>query len=290
MIIGHQKQWQYLQKLTEQGKLPHAFLFCGQEKLGKKTLTLEFVKWLFKEDIEKKQHPDFIFIEPLKNEIQISQIRECIWRLALKPSIAPFKIAIIDQAHCLNKEAQNALLKTLEEPKGKTILFLITEHPERLFLTIHSRCQILKFHPVPKEEIENYLKDQKISLDQIEEILKISAGRPGVAVDFVFDPQKLKKQKAIISEFVKISNSDLISRFQYANNLAKEPQNLKEVLDVLLRYFREILISNKDQFFQQKYSQNKLRNIVKLIQEINFLISTTNVNPRLALEMLMIEL
>src|SRR4030042_3169271 len=168
MLIGHQKQWQYLKKLAESDKLAHAYLFCGQEKLGKKTIAVEFVKWLFKDDVIKRQHPDFIFIEPVKKEIQISQIRECIWRLSLKPSVAPFKIAIIDEAHCLNQEAQSSLLKTLEEPKGQTILFLITEYPEGLFSTIVSRCQTLKFYPVKKEEIENYLRSQKISENLIE--------------------------------------------------------------------------------------------------------------------------
>jgi len=345
MLIGHQKQRNFLEKTAKSDKLAHAYLFCGQEKLGKKTIAVEFAKWLFKDDIIKKQHPDFIFIEPpaknlvkgkpvvdelrssspfanarVKKEIQISQIRECIWRLSLKPSVAPFKIAIIDEAHCLNQEAQNSLLKTLEEPRGKTLIFLITEYPERLFPTIISRCQTLKFYPVKREEIEKYLKNENISKNQIEEMLDISSGRPGRALDFMSDPQKLKTQKTVISDLIKVSNSDLAFRFQYAKNLTGEFQNLKDTLDIWLRHFRGVLISSVNGVSQAGYSlstralakggdersslttralakggderssSTKLRSIIKLIQETNFLISTTNVNPRLALEILMMEL
>jgi len=336
MLIGHQKQRNFLEKTAKSDKLAHAYLFCGQEKLGKKTIAVEFAKWLFKEDVIKRQHPDFIFIEPEKKEIQISQIRECIWRLSLKPSVAPFKIAIIDEAHCLNQEAQNSLLKTLEEPRGKTLIFLVTEYPERLFPTIISRCQILKFYSVPKEEIERYLVDelrsssrrgdrrrnlflrssppfanarvrkQNILESEIKQMVELSEGRPGRALDFMSDPQKLKTQKTVISDLISMSNSDLAFRFQYAKNLVeedksssspfvntrvtKELQNLKDTLDIWLRHFRSVLISSVNRASQSGYSLDKLRNIIKLIQETNFLISTTNVNPRLALEILMMEL
>ena len=255
MIISHQKIWQFLTKSAEIGRLSHAYLFSGQEKLAKKKLAFEFVKWLFKEDIEKKQHPDFVFVSPQKKEIQISQIREVIWRLSLKPSIAPFKIAIIDQAHCLNQEAQNCLLKTLEEPKGKAILFLISQYPELLFPTIRSRCQIIKFPLVKKEES---------------------------------DPQKLKIHQKIISDLMRISKSDLAFRFQYIKKLTEEHQDLKEILEIWLKYFRGILLSVVSEN-SSKYPLLRLKNIIRIIQNTNFLISTTNVNPRLALEMLMLE-
>jgi len=104
------------------------------------------------------------------------------------------------------------------------------------------------------------------------------------------DPQKLKTQKTVISDLIKMSNSDLAFRFQYAKNLTGEFQNLKDTLDIWLRHFRSVLISSINGTFQTGYSLNKLGDIIKLIQETNFLISTTNVNPRLALEILMMEL
>ncbi len=286
MLIGHERQWQYLQNLTKLEKLPHAFLFSGQEKLGKKKLTLEFVKWLFQEDIEKKQHPDLIFIEPIKKEIQISQIRELIWKLALKPSVALYKVAIIDQAHCLNQEAQNCLLKTLEEPKGKAILFLITEYPDFLFSTILSRCQIIKFYPVQKTEIENYLRKQNLSQENIEEILEICQGSPGIAIDFSKTLQKLEMRKKQEKEIDKILNSDLVLRFQYAKTLSQN-SNLNEILNIWLSYFRKVLLSKLKS--GQKILSSDI-NRLKQLQKINYLLSTTNINPRLTLEILMLNL
>src|SRR4030042_5617712 len=126
MIIGHKKQWQYLLKSKETGRLSHAYLFCGQEKLGKKKVALEWISLLLGEDVFKNNHPDLTLIEPEGKEIQIGQIKQLIWNLSLKPYSAPFKVALIDRAHLMNEEAQASLLKTLEEPKGETILFLVS--------------------------------------------------------------------------------------------------------------------------------------------------------------------
>ncbi len=296
MLIGHQKQWQFLRKSAEIGRTSHAYLFVGQAQLGKKTLAIEFVERLFNEDIQTRQHPDFIFVEPQKGEIQISQIREFIRRLSFKPLISSFKAAIIDQAHCMNQEAQNCLLKTLEEPKGRAILILITEYPEILFPTILSRCEIIKFYPVKKIEIKKYLESQGIPKKEIEELVRSSMGRPGVAIDFISDSRKLENQRKAIKDLIKFSNSELSTRFQYAKDLSQDPQSLRKILDIWLRCFRNVLLaqsagqkpSNGLQF--NNYSSSRIRKILKLIQKINFLIKKTNVNPRLALEILAIQL
>jgi len=323
MLIGHQKQWQFLRKSAEAGRISHAYLFVGQAQLGKKTLAIEFVKRLLvDENIQEKQHPDFIFVEPKGDEIQISQIREFIRRLSFKPLISPFKAAIIDQAHCMNQEAQNCLLKTLEEPKGRAVLILITEHPETLFPTILSRCEIIKFYPVRKIEIKKYLERQGIPSKEIEELIRSCMGRPGAVIDLISDPQKLENQRRAVKDLIKFSNSELSTRFQYVKDLSQAPQNLREILDIWLGYFRNVLLtrimgqehsstralakrgderssstterrecSERSEGLQfNNYSSARLRKILKLIQRINFLIAKTNVNPRLALEILAIEL
>jgi len=301
VIVGHQKQWQFLRDSFLLRRIPHALLFEGEERLGKKTLAIEFAKLLncLEKDfslrpcqkcfscqsIEKRTHPDFILIEPVEKEIQVFQIRDLILRLSEKPSLSPFKIAILDQAHLMNQEAQSAFLKTLEEPKGKTVLILITEYPERLFPTILSRVQKIKFYPPKKEEIEKFLEERKIPKEEIEEMIKFSLGKPGLIIDFLNNPEKLKERKEKIKELMKVLNSSLPFRFQYAGELASQ-NNLDEILTIWLDYFRNILISK----IKEKSSVSKLKNILWQIQRINFLISTTNINQRLALEILMLEL
>ena len=350
MIIGHQKQRNFLRKAAESKRFSHAYLFAGQEKLGKKTLALEWVSFLlgqsarqnFKEGEESKlsssaerseagderssatpfataregKHPDLIFITPEKKEIQISQIRDLIWRLSLKPCLAPLKTAIIDSAHLMNQEAQTSLLKTLEEPKGETLLILISDKAQYLFPTILSRVQIIKFNSVKKEEIKNYLLNQGISEKESEEISDIALGRPGVALDLISNKEKLANFSQRIRELNKISNSPFYFRFQYVKNLVKEDlENIKDTLDIWLNYSRSILLSR---FFPVKPKEGealfacraskgseveeesealfaecstiKIKNIINHIQTTKLLLSNTNINTRLALERLMLEL
>lgn len=271
--------------MVEKEKIPHALLFSGPEKLGKKRVALEFISYLFGQS--PLNHPDFILIKPstqnlTKNQIQIDQIRELNWRISLKPFKAKIKTAIIDSAHLMTKEAQNCFLKTLEEPKGKALIILISEYPSLLLPTILSRCQIIKFFPVEREQIRNYLAEKGLSSEKIEKILEISLGKIGLAIDLLNDQEKLKEREKREEELIKISRLPLANRFQYIKELQKT-SDLKEILDIWLAYFRKTL-------FSQPAVSVKMKNILKLTQEINFLISTTNINRSLALEILMLEL
>jgi DNA polymerase-3 subunit delta' len=286
MPIGHQKQWQFLKKSAELGKISHAYLFSGPEKVGKKKIALEWIQLLLGEKIQLGKNPDLILIEPEEKEIKISQIRELIWKLSLKPYSASLKVAIIDKAHLMNQEAQNCFLKTLEEPKKNTYLILITEYPESLLPTILSRCQIIKFYSVSKKEIEDYLTKEKINKEKIQEVLKFSMGKPGRAIDFISNSEKLEEWQKNIKTADKILNLDLSSKFQYAKDLAQK-NNLREVLEIWLSYFRDILFGKINQ--GDFDSLIKLKKIIEKIQETNFLLSATNINQRLALEILMLE-
>jgi len=303
MIIGHQKIWQFLKKSFQFGKISHAYLFSGQENLGKKTLALEFAKLIncqnpnFSERpcqicltcqaIRKGLSPDLLLISPLDQEIQIGQIRDLIWHFSFKPYSAPFKVAIVDEAHLMNQEAQNSFLKTLEEPTGNAILILISPYPQLLLPTILSRVEKIKFFPVSLREIEDYLKIQGATVKQAKEISSFSFGRPGLALDFFLNPEKLENQKQKIRNLNRIIDSDLSFQFQSAKELSQEP-NLKEILKTWLIYLRSILIS-KIKNHSSDFSLRKLQNILKVLENIIFLISTTNINKRLALEILMLN-
>jgi len=281
MIIGHKKQQEFLKKLTQAESIPHALLFTGSEKLGKKKIAFEFISSIFKENIF--QHPDFTFIAAEQKQIKIGQIRDVNWKLSLKPVQAPFLAVVIDQAHLMTRQAQNCFLKSLEEPKSKAVVILITEHPRFLLPTIISRCQTIKFYPVQKKEIKDYLKTKDIKEEQIEEIVQICLGRPGLAVDFSQDLKKLEQRQKKIKELIEIISSPIAMRFKYAKELS-ESDELYETLSVWLSYFRKNLISDSDKFLRKK-----AREILNRIQQTTLLLSTTNINTRLALEVLMME-
>lgn len=308
MIIGHQTQWQFLKKSVQLGKISHAFLFYGPQKLGKKTLAFELAKLLncqnpdFKKrpcqrcsvcrDIEKRILPDLIFISPTKKEIPIEQIRELNWRMALKPYSAPWKLVILDEAHCLGKSAQNCFLKTLEEPKGKSIFILITEYPARLLPTILSRIQKMRFSPVPFLEIENYLKEKKVAAETCQKIMRYCEGRPGMALDFLAEPSKLEKYEEKIKEIKKLCQADLNFRFQYAKDLSEKPlRELNQTFQIWLQHFHQLFLSKAgaDQG-PTLMSPLRLKKILETIEKIQILINFTNTNTRLALENLMLQL
>lgn len=322
MLVGHQKQWQFLKKSAQSGKLPHALLFYGQEKLGKKTLAVEFIKFLSCSenninkkpcnkcrncsDIGKEMHPDFFIVKPISfhQEIQISQIRELISKLSLRPALAPFKTAIVDQAHLMTQEAQNCFLKLLEEPKGNTLLILTTEHPEILLPTIISRVQKIRFSPVKNAEIYGYLIGRAAPEAKARKLAYIAWGRPGTAVDFFIEDQKIGDQEKIFSDFLEIKKSDLSSRFQYSKRLFEENDNLKakieDILEVWIQYLRNALflrVANKneadDEFSKEinkLFSISELKKIISDVQAAIFFLLTTNVNPRLTIENLLIKI
>jgi DNA polymerase-3 subunit delta' len=278
MILGHQRQINYLKKILDSGKIPHALLFSGQKGLGKKKIALEFISWIFKES--PLFHPDFILIEPISQQIQIDQIRELNWRISLKPMKAKMKTAIINSAHLMTKEAQNCFLKTLEEPKGNALIILISEYPHLLLPTILSRCQKIKFFPVKREEIENYLKEKGLKKEEINKILEISLGRPEVAIFLAENPEKIKEIENLERDLEKIPKTTISFRFQYLKEILKK-YNLSEILEIWTVFFRKIFLLN----FDKKSIQ-----ILKEIQKIDYLILSQNIDQRLALENLIIKL
>lgn len=304
-FIGHQKAWRFLSKTIETGKISHAYLFSGSDKVGKKKVALEFIKLLNCQEekaekrpcqscrscreIEKKSFADLMFIEPEKKEISISQIRNLSWKLALQSHSALFKSVIIDEAHLMNLEAQSALLKTLEEPRGRVVIILVTAFPELLFPTIISRTERIKFSPVPKEEIKRYLKEKGISEEKSEELISLSLGKPGEIMDFLNYPQKLEERIKKIKDLKKIISSPLSFKFQYAKEESQDSKVMIETLDFWLRCFRASLFLDTEKRLGG-YTLPRIKKIINLIQDINFLLSRTEVNSKLALEIIMLEL
>lgn len=231
-MISNQKKFEYLKKLAEAKKLPHALLVSGVS-------AHDFVLQVFNRDINKV-HPDFLIVEPEDGEIKIAQIRDCIWRLSFKAA-AFLKVAVINQAHLMNQQAQSAFLKALEEPKGETVLVLCTEYPEALLSTILSRVQRIRFLPDKQAQ---------------------ATATP--------TPNLVWAQ-----ELAQLEKADVAARFQYAEKIAKAP-DLLDILTAWLRYFRGDVIRNK--------------NVLLQLQKTHYLISRTNVNTRLALENLMLEI
>ena len=170
-IIGNEKNKTILKKALELNKTSHSYLFWGTEGIGKKKIALEFAKKLLcltpneencrcKACIEfdSNNNPDFMMIEPQDGKVKIDQIREMQRKVAEKPIVSDNKVYIIDDSDTMTSEAQNCLLKTLEEPPEYVIIILIVSNESKLLNTVKSRCVKIEFSKLTNEEINNYLQ------------------------------------------------------------------------------------------------------------------------------------
>jgi len=289
MVIGHKKQRDLLLKLKELGRLPHALLFSGISGIGKKRVALDFAMSLNKE--KKRALQDIYLIEPKGEEIKIEVVRELIRKLSLSNATDSIKVAIVDEAHLMNEESQSCFLKTLEEPRGDALIILVTEYPEKLFFTILSRMERIKFYPLKKKEVEEYLKKNKMKEEDIEFVSLISDGRIGEAISFLEDPLKIESYKDKKQGIEKIldSKSLLPDSFEYVKeNIEKEGAG--EILKMMLVYFRNLFLKKAQGNDSVSYPIMKLAEILKNIEKVISAVSSTNVNQKLALEYLLMEI
>ncbi len=312
MIVGHKKQWDFLREAAKKSPLPQAFIFAGEENLGKKKAAFEFVKLLLCEGpdtterpcqkclacllIEKANHPDFIFIEPQGKEIHIDQIREDLQKkVFLKPVLAPLKAVIINDAHCLNVLAQNCFLKTLEEPQTKAIFILVSSLPELLLPTIRSRCETMKFYPLRPDEMEQLEGIELLS--SWEEFNSSFQGKPGIALRFAKEPQLVADFKAFNQEAKGFLQKDLAGKLVFIKHFFEKnkdnaPKECSGFLENMVWVLRAVL-------WQRINSQNaqaneaaflKLKKAIELTEEAKMLLQTTNVNSRLLIENLALNI
>src|SRR6476661_7375146 len=172
-VIGHTKQLAILRSALSAARLHHAYLFVGPDGIGKRTAAIAVAKAIHCEEsiedfcgicincarISDGNHPDVRLIQPLpdKKEISIQQIREIERELNFRSFSGKKKIAIVDPATLMNLSAQNALLKTLEEPPRDSLLILIAVNDGALLPTLRSRCLRISFGPLARDLIGDFL-------------------------------------------------------------------------------------------------------------------------------------
>lgn len=307
--IGHDKQKSILFSVNKEN-IPHAFIFSGPARIGKKMMALEFAKSIFCEKkgdtnepcgkcyacrtISELAFPDLAFIEAEEGskEIKIEQVWQLSEKLSLKSYGNSYKIGIINDAHLMNVYAQNSLLKTLEEPKGKSVIILVTAYPEMLISTIRSRAQNLKFSLLPKEAIEKQLISLGAKEDDAKEIALMSSGQIGKAIDFFNNPDKVKIFNQAVKDIETLCAADYHKRFEYAKKMTDATETNEIIMEIWERFFRREMLykifGSKNRL--AKYSVADLVRIIKDVSKVKHLIAATNVNKKLAIENLLIKL
>jgi len=194
-IIGHEDILTFFDKAQATNHLHHAYLFVGRPQLGKRTVAEHLAKTFFSSEASLHTNPDFFFLKrgihektgKTKKHISVDDVYELRHFLQGKPFFHKKKIVIIDDAHLLSIGAMNAILKTLEEPRGDTTIFLIAEDEHLLLETIRSRCQICYFYPVQTSSIDASLVEKKIDPSLATSMATLSGGYPGKAIQWMTD-------------------------------------------------------------------------------------------------------
>ena len=241
-ILGNEKNKNILEKSIKLNKISHSYIFGGLDGIGKKTIAKEFAKnilCLEKQEnckckscieFETNNNPDFQLIEPDDGKVKIEQIREMQRKVAEKPIISNKKVYIIDNADMMTTEAQNCLLKTLEEPPEYITIILICTNEDNLLSTIKSRCTRMYFEPINLELVKKYISEKYPNEEISENIINLSQGSIGKLI-------KLNENKNIYENiekiFLNMQNKDLIEIIQMSEEIYKAKEEISSILDYM---------------------------------------------------------
>jgi DNA polymerase-3 subunit delta' len=321
-MVGHDWAVQLLSKHVATGKFRQAYLFTGPQGIGKRTLALNFFKALNCQappqpgqmcnachactHIEQMAHPDLDLLQAEQDggTLKVDQIRALQRNLSLTPYQARYRMALLLRFEEANQNAANALLKTLEEPSPQVVLILTAESAERLLPTIISRCEVLRTGPVPLPVVcENLQARWGLPAAEADLLAHLSGGRVGYALKLHANPEKLEQRQAWLDDLARLLLSGRVARFSYAENLVKDKEIARQVLQLWLSYWRDILLrtSGASAPFINLDRADEIEKISSRIdlptayQTVNAIQRTianleNNVNARLAAEVLFLDL
>lgn len=321
-MMGHEWAVQLLKEHIIQGTQRQAYLITGPESVGRRTLALRFAQAINCPQpidpglpcldcstcgqIERIVHPDLTVVEADRSggQLKIDQIRNLQHGLSLAPYDAKYRIAILLRFEEATRQAANALLKTLEEPPSQVILLLSAASVEQLLPTIVSRCEVIRLRAVPSGVIEQELqKNWKVRPAEASLLAHLSTGRPGYAINLFQNPEILSLRKAWLDELSKILTSNRVERFEYVETMTKDASSLREELKTWLAFWRDVMLRSSNSSSQitnidyqeiidqlaSKLGRGKALNLVRAVEKI-FDHLDHNVNPRLALEVFVLDL
>jgi DNA polymerase-3 subunit delta' len=268
-ITGHGWAAELLRQQIVGDKLRHAYLFSGPTGVGRRTLALRFAqavnctqppapgdacgKCQTCQQIERMQHADLTVVqaEEAGAVLKVKPIRELQHTLALSSYMGGYRIALLLRFEAANANAQNALLKTLEEPNPKVLLLLTADDPENLFPTITSRCELLRLRPMAIDDLAGVLESQdNLPKDKAQLLAHISAGRVGYAKRLASDEEMLEKRKQWMGDMLALLPANKIERFHYSEKISRTGKKdraeaksvLLEGMAYWLSFWRDVLL------------------------------------------------
>ncbi|MBP1749289.1 MAG: polymerase subunit delta [Deltaproteobacteria bacterium] len=311
-IIGHDRQKRFLKFFLENKNIPHAFLLCGQEGIGKKKTAYEFVRHLFCQTgnacgicrpclkLDRGSHPDLVAIEN-EGSIGIDDSRRISKEISEHPFESEKRVIIIDNAERMTIEAANALLKTIEEPPPHNHFFIITSSERDIPMTIRSRCSRVPFSLLSTMQLEHYFKNRK-NIDQKKASLlsSISFGSIGGGLFWLNDEHFSLRLK--LAEIISGRRKGFVASSSIAEMASHNDRNAAMYLAFLLSFFRDLFVRHEtgdmslivnsdliDELNETNYETGRVEESIKRIQE-SIRVMRYNVNRWLIFENLLIQI
>lgn len=316
--VGHERVLRYLQRALSQQSLGHAALFAGPSSIGKRTLAFDLAAALLCGDqaqapcwecsqckgILREQHPDFhlVALEEGRKTIRMEQVAALQRAAALKPYQAAQRVSLILDAHLLQPEAAQRLLKTLEEPPAHNTLILTAISTHLLPQTLLSRCQVWRLTALPHRVVQTALTERGVPLQEAAFLAAASLGRLGWAIEASEHPELREQEESMVAALVNALNADRAARAALVDQLLDEAPDLDRLFDLWCEWWRSLLVrqvrgpmdaGNDDHAFGTNANLNispqEVVSVIKRIDEAREWVRA-NVNARLALESLVLHL
>lgn len=284
-IIGHEQVKKQIINSLNAGRIAHAHIFTGEDGIGKSVLAKECAREMLGKS-QNKQLADMIEFRVPKDRksIGIENIRALIEETNKKPYEGNKKVIIVHNGDSITEAAQNALLKTIEEPPQGIFIFILCENLGSILDTIKSRCQIHKLQRLSEAEMKKYVDERGFELEAslMKTVIAFSDGIPGRAERFVQDRGFTEIRDVSMDLLMKLGCDSLDEVMEFQTFLMKYKNDWNEVLTCLLSYIRDVfiyketqnqnLIINMDKLMEiskvsEKFSYNKLNGIVKVMED-----------------------
>lgn len=251
--------------------LSHAHLIAGEAGIGKSKLANILAKLILNGEFDR-EYVDIINYSTSKASFGVDDVRNIIEEVSKKPFEGDKKVIIIHEGNKLTIQAQNALLKTIEEPPMGVHIIILCESLELILDTIKSRCEIYKLTPLTKDELYEYIRIKKFNFNEneIKSAIAFSEGIPG-RVDRYFNDNNLKELRSKTLELLRDLNKNNVEIIlQHEENFIGLKDNKEEVLNILGGFIRDILIHKEVENKNFIINGDKIDDINELTKEMSF--------------------
>lgn len=318
-ILGHDQIKEHFQKAISENRVSHAYILTGEAGMGRKSLANVFALSLLCErglsepcmechackQVISGNHPDLIYVTHEKPaSIGVDDIREQINdTILIRPYSSHYKIYIVDEAEKMTGQAQNALLKTIEEPPSYAVIVLLTTNQELFLPTILSRCVQLKLKPLQDSVVKRYLEvSLGIPEAQADIYAAFARGNLGKAISLASSELFQVMHQELLHLLKHIHNMDISEILDYIRKLKEENFALHDCLDFMQLWYRDVLLYKvtrdinllifKDEYrtineYSETSTYNGLESVLEAIDKAKVRLDA-NVNMELALELMLL--